>query len=81
MTLLARVATGISGMVTLLACCGRRGEHGQLFGGADPLAQQLQLALHIVETTLGSRELGAELLGLAPQPPSPHAEVDAREHD
>src|SRR6185503_14592725 len=81
MALLAGVATGISDVVTLLASRGRIGEHGQLFGGPDPLAQQLQLALHIVETTFCGRELRAELLGLAPQPPGPRAEVDARAHE
>jgi hypothetical protein len=65
-TLLARMATGSSGTVTLLAGLGRIGEDGELFRGADPLPEQLQLALHLIEATLGCRELGTKFLGLTP---------------
>jgi hypothetical protein len=79
-TLLARTATGSFGSDALLAGRGWIGEDGQLLWGTDPLPEQLQLALNLIETTLRSRQLRTKLLGLAPQPPRPHPEVAAR-HD
>jgi hypothetical protein len=75
------LANGGSGEVTPPPGLDGTEEDGKLRGGADPLPKQLQLALHLIETTLGSRQLGTQLLGLAPQRPGPSAEVEASHQD
>ena len=77
----AGLANGSSGEVTPSAGLDWTGEDGKLRWGADPFLEMLQLALHLIETTLGSRQLGTQLPGLAPQRPGPCAEVEASHHD
>src|SRR5665811_1272697 len=76
-TLLSRTATGGFDAIALPACRGRIGKDRELFRRSDPLTEQLHLTLHSVKATLGGGQLGAELLGLAPQRPDPRTEVDA----
>jgi hypothetical protein len=45
------------GAVPFPARSGWIGEDRQLFGGADALPQKVQLALHLIETTLRRRQL------------------------
>jgi hypothetical protein len=65
-TLVASVATGCSGSVTLFASRRHIGEDGQLFRTADPRSKHLKLALDGIETALGDCQLRPQLFGLPP---------------
>src|SRR5665647_1352823 len=80
-TLLTRMPSRRSRTLTLLAKGSRIGKDRQLLRRSDPLPQQLHLTLHSVKTTPGGGQLGAQLLGLAPQRPDPRAEIDARHQE
>jgi hypothetical protein len=77
----ARLAGGRSDEVTLSAGLDRTDEDGQLRWGADPAPEQLQLALHVIETKLGFCELGTQLSDLAPESPGARAEVETRRQE
>jgi hypothetical protein len=63
------------GTVSLYTGRDGTGEDGQLLRGANPLPEQLDLAVHLIETTLCGRELGTQFFGLPPQTPEPPAQV------
>ena len=77
----AGLANGSSGEVTPPPRLDWTEEDGKLRGGADPFLEMLQLALHLIETTLGGRQLGTQLPGLAPQRPGARAEVETRHQE
>ena len=56
-TLLAGMSTSSSCLLTLDPGHEGINEDRQLLRGADPLPQQLELTLHLIETTLRQREL------------------------
>ena len=80
-TLPASLVTGCSCPVTLFASGGNIGKDGQLLRLAYPLPKHVELALDGVETSLGERQLGPQLLGLPPQPPGARTDVGARNQE
>ena len=80
-TLVASVAAGCSGPVTLPASRGNTREDGQLFWTADPLSKHVKLALDGLEASLGNCQLRPQLFGLPPQPTGTRTDVERRNQD